>query len=160
MTHQQQTFNNCCYASVAISLSYYGHQVPQQEAREQIQALQDDEGPFLRGFQLMSRGYIYPPSRDPIRLLLANGIPVVIVQWLSTERPIGHCRVIHGYDDVTKEFISDDPLLGSDYHISYGMFGWLSGGGGNFMAVYPPEMDALVQSLMDEMKLSEWTKVQ
>ncbi|MCP4543579.1 MAG: hypothetical protein GY832_41225, partial [Chloroflexi bacterium] len=151
--------NNCCYASVAILLSYYGHQVSQQEAREQLLALQDDEGPFLRQFQLMSRSYKYPPASYPIRLLLANGIPVYIVQKLSVERPIGHCRVIHGYDDVAKEFISDDPLLGPDYRIRYGIFGWLSGAGGNFTAIYPPEMDALVQFLMShEMKLSEWTK--
>jgi hypothetical protein len=100
-------------------------------------------------YQLKARAYWASSLRDPIRLLLANSIPVIASQLLELGSDIGHYRVIKGYDDVSREFISDDPLQskGPDSRIDYDTFARLSRHGA-FIAVYPPEMDAQVRSMM------------
>jgi hypothetical protein len=164
MNHQWQTLNNCGPASVAILLGYYDHLVTQQKVNEYL-----PPGPqpcailtYLASYQLQARIYFFPRPRfqkpEPIRRLLANGIPVIVLQLLSRERDIGHYRVIRGYDDAADEFISDDPLLGPDTRLSYGLFIALTPPDtAFFIPVYPPEMDPLVQSLMEDMRLTNTT---
>ncbi len=161
MNHQWQTLNNCGPASVAILLGYYGHLVTQQKVNEYL-----PPGPspcavltYLTTYQLQGRIYFFPRPRfqkpEPIRRLLANDIPVIVLQMLSRERDIGHYRVMRGYDDASGEFISDDPLLGPDFRLSYELFIALTPpDGGFFIAVYPPEKDPLVQSLLKDLNLS------
>ena len=146
MNYQWQTLNNCGPASLAILLGYYDHWVTQHETSTLHPC---DLAEYLSQYQLMARTYP-APSRDAVRLLLANHIPVIVGQRLSSGRDIGHFRVIRGYDDISREFIVDDPLrsIGPDFHMTYGTFIRLSGQGGSMILVYPPEMDSLVRSLM------------
>lgn len=159
MNHQQQTFNNCGPASVAILLGYYGHWITQHQVNEQIKPRPSmfEMMDYMPQHQLMARMYQGPPSRNPIRLLLANDIPVIILQRLEPGSSSGHYRVVQGYDDVSREFISDDPLLGPDFRIDYDTFTKLSGKFAPFIAVYPPEMDPLVHSLMRDLGMHEIT---
>jgi ABC-type bacteriocin/lantibiotic exporter with double-glycine peptidase domain len=155
MNYQRQTFNNCGPASVAILLGYYDHQVTQQEVNEHLPAGSvEDLLSYLSEYQLTARGYDSPPSREAVRHLLANRIPVIVNQWLFIDSDLRHYRVIKGYDDVSREFISDDPLQGADLRIGYDVFIKLSRPG-EIIPVYPPEMDALVQSLMGELGMHE-----
>lgn len=157
MNYQPQTFNNCGPASIAILLGYYDHWITQHTVNEQV-----SPGPspcdivdYMPQYQLKARAYRSSSPRDPVRHLLANGIPVIIGQLLSVDSDIGHYRVIKGYDDVTQEFISDDPLQsqGPDLHIPYATFARLSTN--SIIPVYPPEMDPLVRSLMREFRTRE-----
>jgi len=158
MNYQSQTFNNCGPASIAILLGYYDHWITQHTVNEQV-----PPGPspcdivdYVPRYQLMARAYRSPPSRDSIRCLLANGIPVIANQRLELGSDIGHYRVIRGYDDVSREFISDDPLQskGSEFRIAYDIFTRLSSRGA-FIPVYLPEMDPLVRSLMRDLRVRE-----
>ncbi len=153
-THQWQGLNNCCPTSIAILLSYYGHQVSQYEVKENNWPLTKLRQ-YLSQFGLTARQYASPPPHGAVRELLAHGIPVVIGQRLSFDRDIGHCRVIHGYDDIACEFISDDPLYGPDHRIRYCLFAWFLGGDGGTLIIYPPDQDALVESLMSELRALE-----
>ena len=165
LNHQQQTYNNCGPASVAILLGYYDRWVTQGEVQEESAAIHNPcVAPFyVPRHGLVARVYHFPVSRDlrllAVRLLLANGIPVIVLQRLSLDSNVGHFRVVHGYDDTTGEFISDDPLLGADYHISYDTFVDLFGGGTSALVipVYPPEMDVQVKSMMREVCARRWT---
>ena len=107
-------------------------------------------------YDLMARKYESPPSVGPIRLLLANGIPVIANQLLEAGSDIGHYRVVKGYDDTSGEFIADDPLLskGPDFRLAYDASARLSNPGA-FIPVYPPEKDSLVRSLMKELRVRE-----
>lgn len=157
MNHQQQSLNNCGPASTAILLGYYGHWITQQKVNEQIPAgslTPCDIVLYVPQYQLMARLYYSPPANEPVRQLLDHRIPVIANQWLSTDRSMRHYRVIRGYDDVTGEFISDDPLRGPYFRIYYDTFTTLSDPG-NLIPVYPPEMDPLVQSLMGASGASE-----
>ena len=155
MNYQRQTLDNCGPTSVAILLGHYGHQVTQQQVNEHIPAGSvAGLGSYLSQYQLMARAYATSPSRDPVRHLLANRIPVIANQTLALDDDMRHYRVIRGYDDTSQEFISDDPLLGADLRIAYDTFIWLSSPG-EIIPVYPPELDSLVQSLMGELGMEE-----
>jgi hypothetical protein len=151
MNYQPQTYNNCSRCSVAILLGYYDHWITQFQ-------VDDDLAPgyfpcqvarYMPRYRLMARVYA-PAAVDPVRRLLANGIPVIVLQLLSLEEPIGHYRVLRGYNDQAGEFISDDPLQkkGPDYRISYEVFDQLTRGRGLIIPIYPPEQDLVVASLM------------
>ena len=150
MNYQAQSYNNCGPASMAILLAYYDHWITQYTVNEQVSPgpLPCDIAEYMLQYQLQARAYRSPQPRDPIRLQLANEIPVIVGQLLAVDERIGHYRVIKGYDDVAQEFIIDDPLqkMGPDYRTSYATFERLSTN--SFVAVYPPEMDPLVLSLM------------
>lgn len=154
MNYQAQTYNNCRRASIAILLGYYDHWVTQHEVSAGPSLCNIVE--YMSGYQLKARAYRSRLPRDPIRHLLANGIPVIANQRLWTDSNIGHFRVIKGYDDEAEEFISDDPLQskGADFRIPYDTFERLARNGA-FIPVYPPEMDSLVRSLMRDFWTSE-----
>ncbi|OQY18014.1 MAG: hypothetical protein B6I35_13680 [Anaerolineaceae bacterium 4572_32.2] len=155
MNYQPQTYNNCGPCSIAILLGYYDLWITQHEVNEIVSpgpsvcAIAD----YMPRHQLRARAYRAWSLRNPIRLLLANGIPVIASQLLELDGDIGHYRVIKGYDDVSGEFISDDPLQskGADFHIDYDTFARLSRFGA-FIPVYPPEMDAQVQEMMRDQR--------
>ncbi len=158
MNYQMQTYNNCGPASVAIILGYYDHWITQHQVNEELEAgcspcaLAD----YVDQYGLAARVYEPPPSQDMTRFLLANDIPVIALHQLEIGSDIGHYRVIKGYDDDTREFISDDPLRvkGADSRISYNAFIGMSRHG-VFIPVYLPEKDALVQALMEELHARE-----
>jgi hypothetical protein len=133
MNHQAQTFGNCVNASLAIVLGYFDHWVTQEEVAW-IPDSSGRTGAYLRQFELTTQEYLFPPSVDPIRYILANEIPIIAGQPLYVDSDIWHYRVIHGYDDSAGEFIVDDSLLGADYRISYATFFTLSHPSGVFFS--------------------------
>lgn len=159
--------NNCGPASVAILLGYHDHRVTQHEVRTQLEgAPEGTDRPcnflwYVSQYDLAARAYRFPLARDhkllTLRLLLSNDIPVIVLQRLAIGSPLGHYRVIQGYDDAAGEFISDDPLLGADYRIPYDVFIRLGGGGLYFIPVYPATMDLQIQSMMKKVGAYRWT---
>lgn len=176
MNHQAQTPFNCGPASVAILLGYYDRWVTQQVVNEllparpgpcrivhYISAQYGENAKKPSRYQvintaLAARMYHLPLSAAdralPIRALLANGIPAIVLQELSSDSDVSHYRVIKGYDDAAGVFIADDPLLGADHRIPYDTFAQLSSGppsGRIFVTIHPAEMDAAVESLMADL---------
>ncbi|HEY71783.1 MAG: hypothetical protein DRJ03_14705 [Chloroflexi bacterium] len=158
MNYRQQTANNCGPASTAIVLGYYDLWITQQEINEHVPpgCLSCDIVNYLPRHQLMARAYTSPPTLDPARQLLANGIPIIAKQTLTPDINALHFRVIRGYDNTFGAFISDDPLQGSSMTIAYDTFAELSDPG-ILIPVYPPEKDPLVRYLMDDLGMSEHT---
>ena len=164
MNHQAQSANNCGPASIAILLGYYDHWVTQQEVQEWAASRPAPcYVPWYMSEQgLMGRVYRFPVSRESrlrvIRQLLAESIPVIVLQRLEPGLDISHYRVIQGYDDTAGEFISDDPLRGPDYHITYDLFArLLNRPGALFAPIYPPAQDPLVQAVAREAYARRWT---
>ena len=164
MNHQAQTLNNCGPASLAILLGYYDLVVPQSAVQEW--AASRPSPCFLPWYVaemgLQAEIYRFPQNRGSrlavIRALLAQDIPVIVLQLLEPGSDICHYRVMQGYDDVTQEFISDDPLLGPDYRLSYDTFArLLNRAGALFVPVYPPEKEMEVARLAREMYARRWT---
>lgn len=158
MNHQWQTLNNCHHASIAILLGYYDIWFTQHDFLEGM----DDINNLISPYGLTSRIYLVAyavvPSSDAIRWLLAEGIPVIVGQKVSTSDSTWHYRVIRGYDDGNEEFFVDDSLLGPNHRISYQDFNKLSRGDGQIIPVYPLEKDEMIAETMKawQMKLFEY----
>lgn len=153
MNYQEQVSSSSANTSVAILLGYYDHWVNQEEVDDHLTPINGgmvwcDFAQYATQYRLMIRPYA-PPSRDPIRVLLANHIPVIVGLQVSPTSNEIYFRVFRGYDDASREFISDDPQHGPETRITYGTFLRLSERG-VFIPVYPEEMDPLVESLMSE----------
>ncbi|KPK91995.1 MAG: hypothetical protein AMJ88_12040 [Anaerolineae bacterium SM23_ 63] len=151
MNYQEQISSSSANTSVAILLGYYNHWVNQEEVDDHLTPIIGgmvwcDFAQYATQYQLMIRPYA-PPFRDPIRLLLANHIPVIVGLQVSSGSNDIYFRVFRGYDDVSREFITDDPQQGPETRITYGTFIRLSERG-VFIPVYPAEINPLVESLM------------
>jgi hypothetical protein len=164
MNHQAQTLNNCGPASLAILLGHYGIQVSQYEVQEWAATR---PSPCYLSWYVADKGlgaeiYRFPLSRESrltvVRTLLAHGMPLIVLQPLELGSDISHYRVMKGYDDVTEEFISDDPLLGQDHRLRYDTFArLLNRAGALFVPVFAPEQEPLVTSLAKQMYARQWT---
>jgi len=152
MNHQWQTLNNCHRASIATLMGYYDIFFTQHE----IDIAMDNLAEFVSDFGLTARVYtvLYSEVKpsDAVRWLLAEEIPVIAGQDLSTNDNTWHYRVIHGYDDTDRSFYVDDPALGN-LRMPYDTFDILSRGEGQIIPVYPIEMDGLVTNTMNEWKM-------
>jgi len=174
MNHQAQTRNNCGPASVAIIMGYYDHWITQETVnellnpfpspcgiifyiREQFGQFVDERNHYGDDPAVNAHLYHLPIHKDsdkilPVKLLLANGIAVIVFQELSLDSDIGHYRILRGYDDASREFIVDDPLLGPDHRIPYDTFveliyPWRSARA--IIPVFPPEKESLVKYMME-----------
>jgi hypothetical protein len=153
MNYQEQVSSSSANTSIAILLGYYNHWVNQEEVDDHLTPIVGgmvwcDFTQYAIQYQLMIRPYA-PPSRDPIRLLLANRIPVIVGLQVSPDSNDIYFRVFRGYDDASREFITDDPQHGPETRITYGTFLRVSERG-VFIPVYPEEIDPLIESLMRE----------
>jgi hypothetical protein len=141
MNHQWQTYNNCGPASLAIVLGFFGQKVSQGQLNDQ--GLRPMTAPSrltskfnAADFGVQTRPYTIPPTREQtvslLRYLLANKIPVIVLQRLNLDERISHYRVAEGYDDGVGVFIFDDPYYGPGYRLSYDAFM------ARFPNTYPP----------------------
>ena len=124
--------------------------------QHELDIAMDNLAEFVSGFGLTSRVYtvLYSEVRpsEAVRWLLAEQIPVIAGQNLSTTDNTWHYRVIHGYDDTDRSFNVDDPALGN-FRMPYDTFDILSRGEGQIIPVYAIEMDELVEATMRGWKM-------
>jgi tetratricopeptide (TPR) repeat protein len=116
ISHWWQTWNNCGPATLAMNLSYYGRKSSQADVAAAIRPNKDDKNvspdemaTFARtqGLQALARVNGHP---DRLRLLLANGIPVLVETWHEPKPNdgMGHYRLLTGYDDADEMWMAYD----------------------------------------------------
>lgn len=126
ITHQFQTWNNCGPATLAMTLSYFGYTVTQNETAavlkpnpedrnvspDEIIAYVNEETPYRANFRTNG-------TREVVQRLLAAGIPVIIevgidppgeYRWLGW---YGHYLLVVAYDDVQQQFWVYDSWFGT-----------------------------------------------
>ena len=117
--HMWQTWNNCGPATLAMNLSYFNHNLEQAQVAGVLKPNPDDKNvspdemvAFTRSRGLQAR-YLINGSLDRLRLLLSNGIPVLIETWLEPEPDdgMGHYRLLVGYDDAAQTWIAADSFV-------------------------------------------------
>ncbi len=159
MTHEYQRLNNCAPVTIAMVLSYYG-----------ITTTQYDLAPILKGsnqdrnvradeiadyLQSVGLGAWLRVNGDMelVRQLVANGIPVVVEQWL--ERPddelTGHFRLVRGYDNGAGVMIVNDSYLGPNLRLRYTDFDrmWRAFNRA-YIPIYRPEQEPLVREIIGQ----------
>jgi len=120
LSHMWQTWNNCGPATLAMNLSYFGSTLGQAEIGNVLRSHEDDKNvsPVELAAFAQSQGYyaqVRVNGNDPLmKLLLSNGIPVLIETWLEPEPNdgMGHYRLLTGYDEAGGYWIGYD----SYYH--------------------------------------------
>ena len=118
-SHMWQTWNNCGPATLAMNLSYFGSTLDQADIGAVLRRHEDDKNVSPEELVAFahSQGY-YAQLRvngnaDLMRLLLSNGIPVLIETWLEEEPNdgLGHYRMLTGYDDAQQHWIAFDSYV-------------------------------------------------
>ncbi len=117
--HMWQKWNNCGPATLAMNLDYLGSQLSQADIAATLKPNQDDKNvspeemaAFARshGFHAMVRAN---GDFDRLRLLLSNGVPVLVETWLEQEpgNGMGHYRLLTGYDDAAQQWTLFDSYV-------------------------------------------------
>lgn len=115
-THSWQTWNNCGPATLAMLLSYYGSRLSQGDIAAVLRPNYDDKNADpeeLAAFAISQglRAVVgVQGDRDTLRLLLSNGLPVLIATWHEPEPDdgMGHYRLLTGYEDAQGYYIVFD----------------------------------------------------
>ncbi len=150
-----QTWNNCGPASVAEVLAYWGVYRTQWQVQSVIRADGNAHGTspygvpaYMRGLGMRALLGIAGNERL-VKLLVANGFPVIVSQYVSLTDHVGHYRPIQAYDDAKGSFVSSDPYLGQGHVIGYSEFDaiWKSTNR-RFMVLYSPGKQPLLNSVL------------
>ena len=130
MSHDWQKWNNCAPTAVSMALSYYGLGRTQFEIARELRGNERDVhvNPYEIVDYIKRLGleaiWRINGDIDSLMLLVSNGIPVLVQQWLV--RPgndlAGHYRVVRGYDRVARVIIVNDSYTGANVRLSYEEF--------------------------------------
>ena len=160
LKHSVQTFNNCGPAAVVSAMSFYDIDVSQEAARQVLRPYAESRGmsqhvipPYVAKFGLQAKVRLNG-NDDLIKRLVANDIPVIVLQYISETWRTGHFRVVQGYDDRAGVFYANDSLLGPNVAISYRSFdarwdyNW-----SYYVPIYRPDQAPLVAAILGP----DWT---
>lgn len=158
MTHVYQTWNNCSAASTCMLLSFYDIYVDQEALRPLVRPNDDAKhGKYERIIaylheQGLRATLMHGGDVETLQAFLANDIPVIVQQWLEMDSdPIGHYRVVRGYDDERGIFRVNDSMFGGDVPFTYAEFDemWRAFSY-RYIPVYPPEKQDVVDRILGE----------
>lgn len=130
ITHEWQTWNNCGPATLAMNLSYFGSTLDQAAIGAVLRRHPDDKNVSPEELAAFAAGQGYYAqmrvngSAPLMRLLLSNGIPVLIETWLEEEPNdgMGHYRLLVGYDDAGQYWIGYDAYVDTGLFSSIGPY--------------------------------------
>lgn len=121
--------NTCFSSSFAMVMRYWGKDVHVKDVLNIVglPPFKGYEHPELNIWMKKNYGlkFLYLPySRiKDLKLYLNEGYPVIVHQTISLEENTGHNRVVIGYNDRRKVFITNDPSrFGPNYEIPYNEF--------------------------------------
>jgi len=157
-----ETLNNCGPASVASVLAYWHIYLSQAQVQSVVRADNSYWGmsPVDLPAYAQSLGLRamvgYGGNEKLIKLLIANGFPVIASQYVSSSYTIRHYRPIEAYNDRTGTFVSADPYLGAGHVISYSDFNaiWAESDY-RFQIIYPASRQALLSAIL---RTAGWNK--
>ncbi|RIK35671.1 MAG: hypothetical protein DCC55_29580 [Chloroflexi bacterium] len=123
--HEWQALNNCGPAVLAMNISYFGTNQNQEMIARALRPNPSDQNvrpdelaryAIEQGYQAVLR---VNGNRDLLRLLVSNGIPVLIETWESDDPTnlmagFAHFRLVTGYDDAQAHWIVHDPYFQRD----------------------------------------------
>jgi len=152
-----QTFNNCGPAATAMVLQYFGHNISQEETKAHLRTNADDKNVFIgeisnyiKNDYGVDNKVLFNGHLQTIKTLVANGVYVVVEDWLHPNEDIGHVLIIRGFDDAQGVLIADDSYFGIG--IKYPYSTWDSGQwkpyNREYMPVYLHENENLVKAII------------
>lgn len=164
---QQQTWNNCGPANLAMGLSYYGWQGDQTDTgavlkpfREDKNVSPDQMAAFVNEATNLRAIYRVAGTLDMLRWLVANKFVVVVESGYQPPGDdwYGHYLTVVGYDDDKQQFYFYDSYLGRpstpqvahsyrDFDRDWQAFNR------TYIVIYPPERETELRTFLGK----EWT---
>ncbi len=154
-----QTFNNCGPAAASMALQHFGFNVSQEETKAHLRTNPDDKNVFMSEISAyIKKDYnvqnkvIFNGDLKTLKTLVANGIYVVVEDWLHPYEDIGHVLVVRGYDDAEGVLIADDSYFGVGIKYPYSTWEETQWKPYNreFMPVYKSEDEDLVKAIVGD----------
>jgi len=126
--HEPQGWNNCGPATLAMVLRFYGWTEDQYTVAASTKPDKDDKN--VSPEEMMAYAHSlgdavaemgYATDTDLLKRLLNAGYPVIVETWFIPEPDdeMGHYRLLTGYDDARREFITQDSYQGANQTIPY-----------------------------------------
>ena len=127
LRHEHQGWNNCGPATASMLLSYWGCEQTQYDLAPVLKPDPDDKNvspgeieSYVRdqGYESITR---VNGDLDLLKALLQAGFPVMVETWYVRDArdQLGHYRLLIGYDDEARQFVTYDSLHGPDVPIGY-----------------------------------------
>ncbi|HKB88688.1 MAG TPA: C39 family peptidase [Patescibacteria group bacterium] len=154
-----QTFNNCGPAATSMVLQYFGYDVPQTETKAHLRTSPDDKNVFINEISAYIKAdygvdnkVLFNGDLKTIKTLVANGVYVVVEDWLHPNEDIGHVLIIRGFNDAEGVLIADDSYFGVGIKYPYSTWDETQWKPYNreFMPVYRHEKEDLVRAIVGE----------
>ena len=119
ITHMWQRWSNCGPATLAMQLSYFGIARTQFDVANVVKPDPEDKNVTPEELAAYARSQGLRAivrvngDGDRLRLLLSNGVPVLIETWYERgpEDSMGHYRLLSGYDEARQEWIAFDSFV-------------------------------------------------
>lgn len=179
--YEPQLYNNCGPATLTAalvywgwrgsepdSLAWYGNGVDVRWQRDIASVLKPNKSDknvmpyelanFAEGYAGLRSAIRYGGDIDVIRRFVANGIPVIIERGFREEEHgqvgqgwEGHYGLITGYNDTTRQLLTQDSFKGPNYLKDYDSItrDWRDFND-VYLILYPPEREAQVFALLGE----------
>ncbi len=155
MSHAYQTWNNCGPVAALMALSYYGIAVSQPQAADALKTHPQDKNVsieemagYLTSFGLEARVLING-NLDTLKRLIAQGIPVVLHNRLSSKEDYGHYTVVRGYDETQGIMVINDSYYGPGRRVPYAEVEELwTYFNRHYIPVYRPQARPLVAAIL------------
>jgi hypothetical protein len=160
VVYEEQEFNNCGPANLAMALSYWGWEGDQSYTADSLKPNSKDRN--VMPYEMVD--YVRLQTRynavlrwggdlEMIKKFIAAGFPVLIERGLSEEIPqygwMGHYTVVTAYDDDTRTFITQDSYIKENYVNAYEKIK-LHWQAFNFIyiIIYPPDRESTVMEIL------------
>jgi tetratricopeptide (TPR) repeat protein len=125
--HEHQGWNNCGPTTLAMALSYWGRSETQHDIAPVLKPDPEDKNVSLSEMEAYTRdlglGAIVRAggTLERLKALVRAGFPVMVETWYVRDArdQLGHYRLVVGYDDVAREFLTYDSLHGPDVPLGY-----------------------------------------
>ena len=109
----QQLQNYCGPAALACVMEYFGSNVTQEDigkvVYDPLNGATNGADMLLFARDKGFAAYSWNADSASLKKVLADGIPVIVLQQNSMSDISGHYRVIVGYDDATSKYFVVDP---------------------------------------------------
>lgn len=127
LRHEHQGWNNCGPTTLAMALTYWGWGETQHDVAPALKPDPEDKNvspwemeSYVRGLGLGAIARV-GGTLDRVKALVRAGFPVILETWYvrDAQDQLGHYRLVVGYDDVAREFLTYDSLHGPDVIVGY-----------------------------------------
>lgn len=164
--HEFQRLNNCGPVTTNMVLGYYGVDLTQDYTAGKLRpnpldvSVSTIEMVTFADVEYGFAGHVgWGGNMQLLENLIANGIPVIVLQPLDPTSDINHFRLVHGYDRKNQTVTVSDSYLGRNLVWSYEYFrGLWDQRGYSYTLIHPKKDQALVNAITERYQDDEETR--